>query len=106
MAPSPEPQPERIVLNDATIWPTIDGTPRQQQLCDWLNANGIDYQNVAVPDPLIVETLPDGQRVIRHTVYLRTADGQRYADPNDRDQAAREERLAPLLAEPPAEEQR
>ncbi|PBC72304.1 MULTISPECIES: hypothetical protein [unclassified Streptomyces] len=105
MAPSPEPQPDRIVLNDATIWPTIAETPRRQQLCDWLTANGIDYQNVAVPDPLTVETVPDGQRIIRHTVYLLTDDGYRYTDPNDPNQAAREERTAPLLVEPPAEEQ-
>ncbi|MFF3547106.1 hypothetical protein ACFYXD_35375 [Streptomyces platensis] len=105
MAPSPEPQPERIVLNDADIWPTIAGTPRQQQLCDWLAANGIDYNEVPVQAPLTVETLPGGQRIIRYTVYLRTADGDRYADPNDPDQAAREERTATLLTEPPATEE-
>ncbi|MEU7435669.1 hypothetical protein AB0B07_33250 [Streptomyces sioyaensis] len=105
MAPSPEPQPDRIVLNDANIWPTIAGTPRQQQLCDWLTANGIDDNEVTVHDPLTVETLPDGQRIIRHTVYLRDADGHRYVDPNDPNQAAREERTAPLIVEPPAGEQ-
>ncbi|MFI1161420.1 hypothetical protein [Streptomyces sioyaensis] len=97
--------PERIVLNDADIWPTIAETPRRQQLCDWLTANGIDYREVAVPDPLTVETLPTGQRVIRHTVYLRDADGSRYTDPDDRNQAAREERTTRLIVEPPADEQ-
>lgn len=104
MAPSPESQPERIVLNDAGIWPTIAGTPRQQQLCDWLAANGIDYNDVPVHAPLTVETLPDGQRIIRHTVYLRDEAGYRYVDPNDPDQAAREERTVSLLVEPPATE--
>ncbi|MFE7780347.1 hypothetical protein [Streptomyces nigrescens] len=109
MAPSPEPQPERIVLNDADIWPTIAGTPRQQQLCDWLddngiNDNGINDNDVTVHDPLTVETLPDGQRIIRYTVYLRNEDGHRYVDPDDPDQAAREERTVPLVVEPPATE--
>lgn len=104
MAPSQEPQSERIVLNDAAIWPTIAETSRRQQLCDWLTANGIDYREVAVPDPLTVETLPNGQRIIRYTIYLRTADGHRYTDPDQDNQTAREERTTPLVVEPPAGE--
>lgn len=93
---------DRIVLNDADTWPTIAGTPRQQKLCDWLAANGIDYNEVPVDTPLTVETISCAQRIIRYTVYLRTADGHRYVDPNDPNQAACEERTAPLLVEPPA----
>ncbi|MEU8682908.1 hypothetical protein [Streptomyces sp. NPDC048611] len=106
MAPSLKPQPERIVLNDAGIWPTIAGTPRQQHLCDWLAANGIDPNEVPVHSLLAVETLPDERRIIRYAVYLRNEDGHRYVDPDDPNQAAREERTTPLVVEPPTKEGR
>lgn len=40
--------------------------------------------------------------MIRYSAFLRTADGHKYRDPVT-DGAAREERVVPLLVEPPEE---
>ncbi|MGW7636148.1 hypothetical protein [Streptomyces decoyicus] len=94
--------PERIVLNDAAMWPPARYSDRLQPTRDWLNSHGIDPSEVTTEQPLTVETADDGQRIIRYTVYLCGMDGHRYADPNEPNQAAREERTTPLVTEPPA----
>lgn len=100
MAPS---QHKPILISDATMWPPLRYTDRLQPIRDWLSNNSIDPSDVAAEQPVTVETLDNGQRIIRYTVYLRDETGHRYADPQMSNQAAREQRTTPLVAEPPAD---
>lgn len=96
------PSRESIIISDATMWPPPRYSDRLQPIRDWLSNNGIDPSEVT-EQPVTVETLDNGQRIIRYTVYLRDETGHRYVDPKDRNRAAQEERTTPLAAEPPAE---
>lgn len=44
---------------------------------------------------------PDQWHHILYSVYLRNADGHKYVNPQNGNEAAREERTTPLLVEPP-----
>jgi hypothetical protein len=67
-------------------------------LQDWLRVNGLEPRDVDIA-PITIEQ-HNGQRVIRYTAALRDADGHRYRDPVTGG-AAREERVVPLIVEPP-----
>lgn len=77
------------------------GTQRHEELKAWLRANCIDPADVTVGEQIVVEPLTlGGARAIRHTVLLRNAEGRRYVDEATGD-AAQEERVVPLVVEPP-----
>ncbi|QFR00714.1 hypothetical protein F9278_36155 [Streptomyces phaeolivaceus] len=90
------------------------GTERHEQLKTWLRANCIDPADVTVGAPISIEretydvtahdsagpVMLDGGRAIRHTVLLRNAEGRKYVDEATGD-AAQEERVVPLVVEPP-----
>lgn len=81
-------------------WRRILDLGQLPALHDWLRTNGLDPHNVDKA-PITVER-QEGKAVIRYTAALRDADGHRYRDPVT-DGAAREERVVPLLVEPPVE---
>lgn len=70
-------------------------------VADWLSANGIDPRDVPIEGPITIEPNPEGHgQCIRYAALLHDEHGRRYQDPATGD-AAREERTAPLKAEPP-----
>lgn len=87
---------------DADTWPVVACNDRlRQELQAWLRANGIDPGDVPVHEDITIEPLTlGGDRAIRHTVYLRNADGAKYLDEATGD-AAQEERIVPLVVDPP-----
>lgn len=71
-------------------------------VAQWLAENGIDPNDVALAQPVVIEQEPaDGERRIRYTELLRSAAGYKYVDFST-GHAAMEERTAPLKVEPPA----
>ena len=89
------------VVYDPDQYLEVLGTERHEQLKTWLRANCIDPAEVTVREAIVVEPLTlGGARAIRHTVLLRNADGHRYVDEATGD-AAQEERVVPLVVEPP-----
>lgn len=66
----------------------------------WLRDNEIDPSDVPTHTPISIEGRKK-QRVIAYSAYLHDADGHKYVDPEDGNEAAREERTTPLLVEPP-----
>ena len=87
----------RLVFHPSQ-WARIVAAGQLPALHDWLRANGLDPRDVDLA-PITVEQR-DGRRVIRYTAALRDAAGYRYRDPVT-DGAAREERVVPLVVEPP-----
>lgn len=86
---------------DADTWPVVACSERRAELQEWLRANGIDPGDVPVHEDITIEPLTfDGGRAIRFTALLRNADGCKYLDEATGD-AAREERIVPLVVDPP-----
>ena len=98
MAPSQEQQPQTVY--EPGDFDDIFNAGRLTEVQQWLTANGIDPSDVPQDTTLVIETI-DGQRVLRYDVYLRNEVGSKDVDPNDPDQAAREERTTRLIVEPP-----
>ena len=90
--------PDIHVVFRTEQWDRILKTGQLPALQAWLRANGLDPRDVDLA-PITVEQ-QDGRRVIRYTAALRDAAGYRYRDPVT-DGAAREERVVPLVVEPP-----
>lgn len=91
----------RVVVYQPGMWPDITVNGQREELCAWLRANGITPEDVPISAEISIEPLTlGGGRAIRHTVYLRDADGRKYLDETG-DEAAQEERLVPLVTEPP-----
>ncbi|MDX3162157.1 hypothetical protein PV369_43075, partial [Streptomyces scabiei] len=66
-----------------------------------LQANGIDPCDVPVDEDIVIEPLTlGGDRAIRYTAHLRNADGRKYLD-EATGEAAQEERVVPLVVDPP-----
>ncbi|WP_432169101.1 hypothetical protein [Streptomyces sp. 1222.5] len=68
----------------------------------WLRLHGIDPADVPVDSEVVIEPTAFGP-VIRYTAYLRNDEGFKYADPEDPDFAASEDRTALLCIEPDPE---
>jgi len=68
----------------------------REAVAEWLTVNDIDPNDVPIEGPITID-----QGHIHYAVLLRNEDGHRYMDASTGD-AAREERTAPLTAEPPA----
>lgn len=86
---------------DPDTWPYVATSGRREELCAWLQANGINPSDVPVHTPITLEPLTHGGgRAIRYTAYLRNADGFKYFDEDSGD-AAQEERIVPLVVDPP-----
>ncbi|MEU9014298.1 hypothetical protein AB0D12_31915 [Streptomyces sp. NPDC048479] len=71
-------------------------------MCDWLTANNVDPKGVPQDSDFDITTSGDGQRTIHYTAYVRTKDGSKLIDPDDKTRAWQEQRSAPCLVEPPA----
>jgi hypothetical protein len=68
---------------------------------DWLRANRIDPCDVPIDAEIVIEReTTGGGWCIRYTALLRNSDGCLYDDPAT-DEAARGERTALLVADPP-----
>jgi hypothetical protein len=86
---------------DADTWPVVACSERLPELRNWLRANGIDPDDVPISEDIAIEPLTlGGDRAIRFTAYLRNADRCKYLDEATGD-AAREERIVPLVVDPP-----
>jgi hypothetical protein len=99
---------------DADTWPVVACSERLPELRAWLRANGIDPGDVPIDEDIVIERetydvtthdsvdplTVDGDRMIRYTAYLRDADGCKYLD-EDTGEAAQEERVVPLVVDPP-----
>ncbi|MFF8910597.1 hypothetical protein [Streptomyces olivaceoviridis] len=83
----------------AIIHPTEE---ERQALCEWLTANGIDYNNVPLDSMFAVIDEPDGQRLIHYNEFVRDEQTRNIlADPRER-LAVRRMASAPCKVEPPA----
>lgn len=96
-----DPSPARTNLVTPETWPYLRGTPRDTKLQAWLREHEIEPNGVSVHDPVSILTEADGTQLIEYTVFLLTADGHRYVDPNDRTRAASETRRTALRTSPP-----
>jgi hypothetical protein len=75
-------------------------TPRRQELCAWLTANGIDPNVVPVDADLTISTGPDGTRRIHYEAHVRNENGR--ITLNERgDNPAIEKLSVPLIVDPP-----
>lgn len=73
---------------------------RREELCAWLQANGIDYNEVPLDADMTIEADTTGQRWIRCEIYSTDVNGGRFYNIEGSD-AARELVLTPLKTEPP-----
>ncbi|MEU1327199.1 hypothetical protein [Streptomyces microflavus] len=101
MTATPETADTRVLLATPETWPYLLGTPRNTKLQAWVREHGIDPKDVAL-DPISIVTDPDGTQLIEYTEFLRNADGHRYVDPDQPNQAAKAVRHVPLRTAPPA----
>lgn len=86
---------------DADTWPVVACSERLPELRAWLTANGINPDDVPVHEDITIEPLTlGGDRAIRFTAHLRNADGHKYLD-EATGEAAQEERIVPLVVDPP-----
>ncbi len=74
-------------------------TDRRKALCVWLQANGIEPNQVPIDSDLYIEDSPDG-RQIHHELYVLDNEGRKTLDVRG-NQAARENASTPLTVEPP-----
>lgn len=77
------------------------GGPRQQELCDWLAANGVNPHVIPIDADLTISAGPDGARVIHYEACVFDDGGAPVRNERGTDVAV-EKRTAPLLVEPPA----
>lgn len=70
--------------------------------CEWLTANGIDYNTVPRYDHQLRIEEHDGQRTICYVHFVYTDDGHTQADPDKPDEALKQPASAPCRVEPPA----
>lgn len=76
------------------------GGPRQQELCAWLDANGVNPHAIPIDGDLTINPGPDCARVIHYEAMVLNEGGR--ITLNERgDSAAIEKRTAPLVVEPP-----
>ncbi|MFI6251484.1 hypothetical protein [Streptomyces sp. NPDC051016] len=87
----------RLIFNP-TLWQLHQVEGRSDAITDWVRANGIEPDEVSVTHNLTIEDRPDGQ-VICCTAIARNENGRPYATADG--EAAMEERVVPLVVEPP-----
>lgn len=91
---------EVTVYAAGTLLEVAEGE-RFDELRQWLRANAIDPGDVSVNEDITIEPLTlGGDRAIRYTALLRNAEGFKYRD-EDTGEAAQEERIVPLVVDPP-----
>ncbi|MEU7403830.1 hypothetical protein [Streptomyces sp. NPDC044948] len=94
---------ERLVIDCHQLYEREFRTPRGMRAVQvWLRVNGIDPSDVPVWSEMVIEDSAFGM-VIRYTAYRWNADGHRYADPDNPDLVATQDRTAPLVLPPPAD---
>lgn len=90
------------LISSAPLWHLHQAQGRVHELQDWARANGLDPDDVSAGHDITVEDTPDG-RVIRCQVFVRADDGKPWAVDLARfDEPLMEERVVPLVEEPPA----
>ncbi|MFI1767484.1 hypothetical protein ACH41H_36295 [Streptomyces sp. NPDC020800] len=90
----------RLFIDCHELWERTFRQPDELRTVQrWLRLNGIDASDVPVHSELVIEPTAYGQ-VIRYTAYLRNHEGRRYADPEDPDFAASEDRTTLLRVAP------
>lgn len=72
----------------------------RRQLCDWVQANGIDPDHIPDHHPIRVEEGKGGP-VIHYRAYILTDDGAKQLDPDRPDEALTEDRTTPCTVPPP-----
>lgn len=72
-----------------------------EDLCRWLRANDVDPVQVPMDTDMTLEADNTGQRWLRFEVYAENAKGERFMNAWGT-AAARDRRIVPLLADPPA----
>ena len=73
---------------------------RREALCTWLQANGINPNDVPVRGDLYLDPGPDGTRHIHYEAFHFNSEGRRHVDERGT-KVAVERRSTPLLVDPP-----
>jgi hypothetical protein len=89
----------RRLISNKTLWPLHVPQGRAEEISAWVAANGIEPDDVSTSHDFIVDDT-SSPAILRYTAYLRNAGGRKYCDPATGDEA-QEERMVPLVVEPP-----
>lgn len=90
------------LISNATLWNLHIAQGRTDAVQAWVRANGIEPNTVPVDADMTIEDGQDG-RVIRYAAYALSDSGAKLADPLRNGASRREERVVPLVVEPPAD---
>lgn len=100
MVTAAEPRPTAWVVTDPKIWDQILDV-RKYEIRLWLTLNEISPRNIPIESTVYVTENPDGEWEIHYEAYLRTEDGRIQVDPDNPKEAFVEDRISPMLFDPP-----
>ena len=86
------------MISNPALWQLHMSEGRAEAIGTWAKANGLTPRDVSVDHDIVIDG-PDDTRVIRYHAYLRNERGSKYSV-DGRDLAV-EERVVPLVVEPP-----
>lgn len=89
----------RLICN-ASLYRLHLDQDQGEELREWARANGLEPDAVSADDDTTIEDTPDG-RMIRCRVFDFSDSGHKQADPARSGKPLVEERLVPLVVEPP-----
>lgn len=82
--------PDARLISSPTLWNLHIAQGRRDQVCDWLQQNGLDPHAVLSTRDVVIEDAPEGGRQIRCHVI-------------EKDAVSAEERIVPLVVPPPVD---
>lgn len=94
--------PDARLISNAALWGLHTAEGRAEAVREWVRANNIDPNVVAVDRDLTVEDTPAG-RIVRYTAFVFTRNGRVQFDPANPNRALMHERTVPLVVVPPAD---
>jgi hypothetical protein len=88
------------LISSRTLWGLHVSQGRAPEISYWAAANALAPEDVSVNHDITIEDSSDG-RVIHYRAYLRNSAGRKHVDPAGSGEALTEERVVPLVVEPP-----
>lgn len=88
------------LISNASLYRLHLAQGRGEELREWVSANGLAPDAVSADDDTTIEDTPHG-RVIRCSVYDFSRTGSKQTDPVRPGEPLKEERVVPLVVEPP-----